>query len=333
MLENEEIFVSAWQSLTDSRFAEAEQHARRLLRRKPTHAGALYVLGLSHLERGDDLECIRLLRDALNYDPAFLPGYAQLATTYSGLGLSAQAAAVYREWHAADPSSPEALHMKLATTGGDTPQRCSPEYIRVYFDEFAQTFDDVLGKRLRYRGPELMASTLAKYFDSRNVLPELLDAGCGTGLCGATVRRLCRRLTGVDLSEKMVALARERGCYDQLAVADIADFMMASPRGYDVVISADVLVYFGSLDAVLAAAHRALRPNGLFIATLESGDQIGHDDFILRPTGRYAHTETYLRKVLDAVGFQVVSLNKESLRREGSESVQAFVVVARSCRS
>ena len=39
--------------------------------------------------------------------------------------------------------------------------------------------------------------------------PRILDAGCGTGLCGPLLRPLAARLVGVDLSEKMVELARD----------------------------------------------------------------------------------------------------------------------------
>ena len=36
---------------------------------------------------------------------------------------------------------------------------------------------------------------------------DVLDAGCGTGLCGPLVAPYARRLVGVDLSERMLARA------------------------------------------------------------------------------------------------------------------------------
>ena len=38
----------------------------------------------------------------------------------------------------------------------------------------------------------------------------MLDAGCGTGLCGPLIAPHARRLVGVDLSGQMLAHARER---------------------------------------------------------------------------------------------------------------------------
>ena len=39
---------------------------------------------------------------------------------------------------------------------------------------------------------------------------DVLDAGCGTGLCGVLVAPFARRLTGVDLSEGMLAHAKDK---------------------------------------------------------------------------------------------------------------------------
>ena len=49
----------------------------------------------------------------------------------------------------------------------------------------------------------------------------MLDLGCGTGLAGAAFRPHVDWLAGVDLSPKMIEVARAKGLYDRLAVADI----------------------------------------------------------------------------------------------------------------
>ena len=97
----------------------------------------------------------------------------------------------------------------------------------------------------------------------------MLDAGCGTGLCGPLLVPYARRLIGVDLSEGMLALAKEKHVYDALIKGELTDHMRAQPAAFDVIVSADTLVYFGDLESVVGAAAGALRPNGLFIFTLE----------------------------------------------------------------
>ena len=65
------------------------------------------------------------------------------------------------------------------------------------FDRFAASFDNNL-KNLGYRAPELAATALRSHVGEQATL-DILDAGCGTGLCGPLLRPLCRRLTGVDM--------------------------------------------------------------------------------------------------------------------------------------
>src|SRR5207248_233908 len=75
---------------------------------------------------------------------------------------------------------------------------------------------------------------------------DVLDLGCGTGLCGALLRRWARTLVGVDLSPGMLEKARERGCYDRLEQGDLVAVMRTMPaRSFDLIVATDVLIYIG----------------------------------------------------------------------------------------
>ena len=78
---------------------------------------------------------------------------------------------------------------------------------------------------------------------------DVLDAGCGTGLCGALVAPFARRLTGVDLSDGMLAHAKDKNVYHALVKAELTEYLRANREAFDLIVSADTLVYFGDLTA------------------------------------------------------------------------------------
>jgi len=157
---------------------------------------------------------------------------------------------------------------------------------------------------------------------------DVLDAGCGTGLCAPLIRPWARRLTGVDLSGGMVEKARLRGGYDTLAVAELTAYLEGQPAAYDVVLSADTLVYFGDLLPVLHASRAALRPGGWLAFTLEALDgELDRSE--LSSSGRYRHSRSYVERALLQTGFGDVRIVQDTLRKEAGEPVHGWVVLAR----
>lgn len=157
----------------------------------------------------------------------------------------------------------------------------------------------------------------------------VLDAGCGTGLCGPLLRSHCAQLVGVDLSARMIDRARGRKCYDDLVVAELSAFMQSRQGQFDAIVSADTLVYFGALEEPLSAAHGALRKQGVLVFTVESLPEAASQDYRLETHGRYAHSERYLRSALSASGFTVTGFKPAILREESGEPVRGAVITAR----
>jgi len=265
------------------------------------------------------------LHHALRLEPGYIPAYVSLATLLHYLGNYTEAAEVYREWLAHDPGNPMATHLLAAATGQDAPARANDGYVTQLFDDFAESFDENL-TALKYRAPELIAERLKREipFDASR---EVLDAGCGTGWCGPLLRPLARRLVGVDLSAGMIAKARARAVYDELVAQELCQFMGERPNSFDVIASADTLVYFGSLEAPLAAARKGLRPDGILVFTVEQLDSAG--TYRLEPHGRYSHSEAYVRRAAAEAGFGLLTLEEHPLRRERGHDVRGHLVLAR----
>ncbi len=90
-----------------------------------------------------------------------------------------------------------------------------------------------------------------------------LELGCGTGVFLERVARSGATLHGIDLSEELLAKARERVAALPNVVLDRGNAeALPYPDGhFDAVYGSSVLHHL-DLDAALAAAHRVLRPGG-----------------------------------------------------------------------
>lgn len=311
------------------RLAEAEAFYRRAIALDPTYADAFTNLGRLLNSLGRYEEALAAFCEALILNPKFVKARHALGMAYQMLGRLDEAAQVYRDWLAEEPGHPEALHHLAACTGDAVPERAPDAYVETVFDDFANSFDAKLAV-LHYRAPALVAEAVAQRLGEPRHALDVLDAGCGTGLCGPLLAPYAQRLVGVDLSQRMLDKAQLRQAYDTLAKAELTAFLEgAQPASYDLIVSADTLCYFGDLRAVFRAAAKALRPAGWLVFTAEAAAGGEDAGFRLQPHGRYSHRESYLREVLADAGMAVDGLEQAHLRMESGKPVEGWVV---SCK-
>ena len=157
----------------------------------------------------------------------------------------------------------------------------------------------------------------------------MLDAGCGTGLCGPLVKPYARSLVGVDLSTGMLTKAQQKQVYDRLVKDELTHFLQARHAEFDLILSADTLVYFGPLEEVAAAASGALRPGGQFVFTLE--ELVAPPDgveFHIETHGRYSHTPVVCRTRSPTAPDSHPNIAHADLRTESALPVAGLVVRA-----
>ncbi len=270
---------------------------------------------------------VEMYRKTIAMDPLDGNAYRKLCLTFYAMHELDECIDVLKEWLKHEPSNPIAQHLWSAYTHNNIPARASDAFVKETFDGFAASFDGVL-KRLDYKAPFLVQNAL------QQVQPDpetwhLLDAGCGTGLCGALIRTYVQRLVGVDLSPKMLERARAREVYDDLIEGELTEFFNKSNGNFDAITCVDTFCYFGDLSAAFYAAAKALKDHGWFIFTLEKWQANDESEaFHLHPHGRYSHAEHYVREQLLAAGFEVCNIDTAVLRMESREPVMGMVVSA-----
>lgn len=301
----------------------------RVVELAPGFADARQNLANHYLRSGRFADAVQQCFDGLIVAPRSSALRRTLGLAYSTMGLRDRAIEVYRAWLADEPGNPLAAFHLQACTGEDVPERAPDVYVTTVFDSFARSFDAKLAE-LSYQAPQLVADAVARHAGAPARSLDVLDAGCGTGLCGPRLAPWARRLAGVDLSEGMLRKAHERGVYDELRQGELVAFLRSRAAAWDLVASADTLCYFGRLEAFAGAAAQALRAGGLLVFTVEAhADTDGAPDFRLQDHGRYSHRRRYVEQALLGAGLAPLALEGVVLRMEAGRPVDGWLVGAR----
>lgn len=305
------------------RFDEALVNLDRALAVKPDHLDAVSNRAATLASMGLLSEALAAHDDALRLRPLHGPSLQGRGDVLMRLGRRDEAITAYRFalGHGGDKAH---IEFALAALGiGERPDAAPTDYVRSLFEAFANTFDETLVGGLHYRTPELIGALVSRAFPSGAL--DILDLGCGTGLSGLALRPVARRLVGIDLASNMLAKARQRGVYDELVCTDILDDLRRREEGrFDLVVAADVFVYLGNLDGVFRECRRVVRDGGRFVFSVEAMEGDGIE---LRPSLRYAHSETYLRRLAGQHRFRWESSTSATLRLDNGVPIRGEIVV------
>ena len=287
---------------------------------------ALVCLAGLQEARGNYDAALENYQKALKIDETYAPLFVNYGRLLTRLDRREDAADLYKKQLQHNPDDATAQHMLFALSGEHTPDRASDNFVVTLFDRFATSFDQVLDK-LEYAAPKLVGDLVTEFYpDAINSL-NVLDAGCGTGLCGEYLRPLAQSIIGIDLSGEMLRRAKLCEHYDSLVKAEIIEYLHTSRNKFDLIVSADTFCYFGKMEEVCHAAFAVLNKSGKFIFTVEQHLQ-DNTDYFLHTHGRYSHSEAYIQRCLKDAGFSVLTNQTVTLRKERSEPVKGILVCA-----
>ena len=222
-------------------------------------------------------------------------------------------------------ADPEQIAYRLAALGAAAmPQRAPPQHVKELFDQYADHFDRHLQQDLAYDVPALLLAALTPHVSMP--IARVLDLGCGTGLCGPLLRPIVTELIGVDLSERMLAHARQRGIYDALVTGEAVEYLRSASNSFGLIVAADVLVYFGDLKPLFEALSATLTEQGRFAFSVEASDG---PSVQLGPHHRYAHSLALIEQLAAEHRFAVLHQERAYVRREATAAVAALLIVLR----
>ena len=175
-------------------------------------------------------------------------------------------------------------------------------------------YDRVAEHYLATKDPEDPLAFAALEALARDLPPAspVLDLGCGAGV--PVTRWLAKRgyaVTGVDLSEKQLELARDLVPGATFVKADMTDLDFG-PGTFSAVVAFHSIIHVPREEhpAVFASIHRWLEPGGLFLATLTITDYEGEDG-VWEGWGaamRWSHYDAETnRRMLESAGFDIRS--------------------------
>lgn len=212
---------------------------------------------------------------------------------------------------------------------GINSRRAPETYVRELFDDYADSFDQHLLKELDYQTPHQIHLILQTEMD-QDQRYRILDLGCGTGLCASLFGPISRELVGIDLSEAMLAKAKNGGFYQRLICDSLTRIHAYYQHYFDLVISADVFVYFGELGQVLIPVAKVLKPKGYFAFSVEACE---NQRWRLNHGGRYAHSRAYVTELANRLRFEVIRVEARTLRSHKGEPVMGDIYVLQALES
>jgi predicted TPR repeat methyltransferase len=289
-----------------------------------------YAYAVDLLQTGEPIAAGDLIEQALELVPEWPVGWFTLARAREASGDMTTATTAFERAAALDPQDELGARLHLARLGATaTPSQPPTAYVRGLFDDYADRFDHALVGGLAYRAPQLIRAALAAA-SGVDRFQRCLDLGCGTGLMAEQLRSSVKDLIGVDLSARMIDVARAKGLYDRLVVGELIGSMQAETDAtYDLITAADVFCYLGELDAAIAHCARLLRPGGYLAFSVERlPSSWDGAPFRVADSLRYRHDEGYVARLLVAAGLTIDRIDPETLRNDRGIPIEGLIMIA-----
>lgn len=286
----------------------------------PDDSQILFNLGVIAGQDNKWEDAVKYYSHCLQLNPDHFAAHNNLGVIYQTIKKPELALQHYRAALRLHPEDAAIKHA-ISILNKDENISSSPvEYIRNLFNSYADHYDHHLSQSLQYRVPHLFQQILIK----NNILTaglDIADLGCGTGLIAEIINQK-HTLVGIDISEKMLVKAKEKKLYDELITADISSYLQTKSNTFDLIIAGDVLVYYGELEEIFKLIQQALRNGGYFLFSTEATDA---REYVMTESGRFAHSQAYIEKLLHENHLKVIEQKQTAIRYQNGIEVVGYV--------
>lgn len=300
---------------------DALKHFLRLSQLQPT-AEIYFNIGTIYMNKNRFKDAIEYFTESLKLQPDYVDAHLNLGVIYLKIENYTKATEHYQQALQLKPHDKEISYLLTALQQKPPPEAAPSEYTQHLFDQYAPYFEKHL-QYLDYQVPQLLYNALIEEIGPEKVSWQILDLGCGTGLGGEKFRALAKRLIGIDISPKMLAIAEQKHIYDVLKAIDIQQ-ALTDYTNLDLILAADVFTYIGNLKPIFEKSHTALKPQGLFAFTIEKTQKY---PYVLQQSARYAHAQRYIEELAQQTGFKIRRFSPVILRKQKHEPVEGYLYI------
>jgi predicted TPR repeat methyltransferase len=302
---------------------EAINSLEKAIELDPHYGDAWLSLADAYCSQGQLQKAVDAYQRCIRFNPDFVEAYYNLSIAQHELKLLPDTIESLQRTIELAPEHTAARHM-LAALSGDTPDTAPQEFVTSLFNQYSDSFETDLINRLEYTIPAQLRELFSENVPDNTHLLKAIDLGCGTGLSGQAFHDIVDYLAGIDISPKMLEHAKEKEIYDSLFLGDVCEQLLQLPDTFDLFIATDVMIYIGNLEPLFNSVSSKANPGAYFTFSVESQQ---HNDFILQPTGRYAHSTAYISRLTAASGFTVFAQKQTGIRKEDDSWIPGEIYI------
>lgn len=287
-------------------------------------------LGMYYIRTGQFNDAVFRFKMALRFNPNYAPAYYGFGLCRHEEGYHTEAEELFRKALSLKHDYAEAEYMLYLYDRKTLPGKVPLDVIHDIFDPMASIYNLTYVGEKNYEGHEHIARALQTWVGDNETKPDILDIGCGTGLCGQLLKekKLANTLVGVDISPAMLTEARNlvinyKPVYSELAEQDYMEFLQHAEKKYDAVVAASSLHYMKDLQKPFQACKQVLNPGGaLFVTLAKSATNFTQ---LLSEEQIFAYPAAALENAAKNSGLQLHSLEEVTLYDKVPGFIGVFV--------